>query len=235
MLVWNGSELRAGTAAASVRAVLLSLLAEILPQLCDLAPGPAASKPGWSSCWGWSPNTPPACAHTSLGALHSSPTGTPASGSGCGPAPEWMDGWHRSKTLSAHTAHEGQQCTFQLPTDSLPGTTVGGFTPEKLVNASHQDFVLMSPEGQWLNIHQHPTGTPWAEVHLNWKNSCSPDISCHLAVSSKEMSPQRPHPSHIHAVRPSLGSCLFRDSGPGFCNQPFSSYSPLPVPYTHTH
>lgn len=55
--------MRAGTPAASLCTVFLPLLAEILTQLYDLALGPAASEPGQSSLWDWSPDTLSACAH----------------------------------------------------------------------------------------------------------------------------------------------------------------------------
>ena len=109
--------MRAGTPAASLRALSFPLKAEILLQLYNLAPGPAASNQDDPACGAGALTLCLLVVTASPGVLNSAPYVAPASRSGCGPAmTEWMDGWMDGTETKLHqltpATHESLWCTF---------------------------------------------------------------------------------------------------------------------------
>lgn len=109
--------MKAGTPAASLRAFSFPLKAEILIQLCNLAPGPAASNQDDPACGAGAPTLCLLVVTASPGVLNSALSAAPVSRSGCGPAmTEWMDGWMDGAETKLHqltpAARESPWCTF---------------------------------------------------------------------------------------------------------------------------
>ena len=109
--------MNAGTPAASLRAFSFPLVAEILLQLYNLAPGPAASNQDDPACAAGALTLCLLVVTASPGVLNSAPYVASASRSGCGPAmTAWMDGRMDGAETQLHqltpATHGSPWCTF---------------------------------------------------------------------------------------------------------------------------